>query len=147
MGESSELQRVAAELEIRNVLARIAQNSDRGEVADYMALFAADAVWEMPDNPILGVAASSRTGHAEILEGVIERRAAGLQGPGANSLHVLTTLAVTVESDTEATANLVFMFVGNTVTSPSVQSIGTYHDRMRKTPKGWKLAHRTISMG
>lgn len=43
--------------QVLDVLARLALTADTGEVEDYLALIAADAVWEFPDNPILGTPA------------------------------------------------------------------------------------------
>ena len=82
---------------------------------EYLTCFADDAVWAMPDNPAVGMSANEKRGHAEIRAGAEERRASGLQGPGTDSRHVLTTVAVSVESDTRATARSYFQFYGTTV--------------------------------
>jgi hypothetical protein len=70
------IERVAAELEIRNVLARLAQLADTGETDEYVNLLTADIVWAMPPNPTIGLAASERRGHDEIAAGQRERIAA-----------------------------------------------------------------------
>lgn len=44
MGLEDQLQRVADDLEVRNIVARIAQLSDEGALDDYARLFTEDAV-------------------------------------------------------------------------------------------------------
>jgi 3-phenylpropionate/cinnamic acid dioxygenase small subunit len=138
---------MGADAEIRTVLARIAQLADTGDLDEYLTLFTEDAVWGMPDNPAVGVAASEKRGHAEILAGAQERRASGLQGPGTDSRHVLTTIAVAVESEHRATARSYFMFFGTTSTTPTLRTMGQYDDVLVRGDGGWQLAHRVITVG
>jgi 3-phenylpropionate/cinnamic acid dioxygenase small subunit len=138
-------------LEIRNLVAAVAQLADTGTIDDYVARFTEDAVWEMPANPVVGVAASTRVGHDEIRAGVVERRAAGLQGPGSNALHVITTIRVVVGPDIgpgdTATGHIYWLFYGETASTPTLRSMGQYHDTYRRTPDGWKLASRSVVIG
>jgi 3-phenylpropionate/cinnamic acid dioxygenase small subunit len=140
-------ERVAAELEIRNVLARLAHFADRGETELYLSLLTNDIVWAMPANPANGLPASERRGHDEIGTGQRDRMAAGLQGPGSNTKHVVTTSWVDVRDDDIATAHSYFMYWGSTSTTPTLQSMGQYDDEFRRTADGWKLARRAISFG
>ena len=140
--------RVAAELEIRNVLARLAQLADRGETDAYVALLTDDVVWAMPANPTIGLAASERRGREEIGRGQRERMAAGHQGPGSNTMHVVTTIAVDVATDGDwAVAESYFQYWGDTATAPEIRNLGRYRDELRRTDEGWKLARRSISFG
>jgi len=136
-----------ADAEIRTLLARIAQLADTGDLDEYLTCFTEDAVWAMPDNPAVGMTANAKRGHAEILLGAQERRASGLQGPGTESRHVLTTLAITLESETRATARSYFQFFGTTSTTPTLRTMGQYDDVLVKGERGWQLAHRTITVG
>ena len=136
-----------ADAQIRSVLARIAQLADTGDLDEYVTLFADDAVWAMPDNPSLGMPASEKRGIADIRAGAEQRRADGVQGPGTNTRHVLTTTAVFVESDDRATARSYFMFYGDTVTQPTLRNMGQYDDVLVRGERGWQLAHRTITFG
>ncbi len=147
MSDGAELGRVAAELEIRNVLARIAQLADTGAVDDYLAQFTDDAEWEMPDNPRLGLAGSVRRGRAEIAAGVRERRAAGVQGPGSETMHVITTTSVQFDGADAVHAHTYFLYYATASTAPTLRNMGQYHDTMRRTDHGWKLARRTITFG
>ena len=61
--------RAAAELEIRNVLARLAELADSGDTDEYVSLLTDDIVWAMPPNPSIGLAGSERRGHDEIADG------------------------------------------------------------------------------
>jgi 3-phenylpropionate/cinnamic acid dioxygenase small subunit len=135
------------DVQIRTVLARIAQLADSGDLDEYLSLFTEDAVWGMPDNPSVGMLANEKRGHAEIRAGAEERRASGLQGPGTNSRHVLTTIAVDVESDDRATVRSYFLFLVDTTTTPSVRTAGQYDDVLVRTADGWKLSRRTITPG
>jgi len=140
--------RVAAELEIRNVLARLAQFADSGDTDAYVALLTDDVVWAMPANPTIGLTASERRGREEIGRGQRERMAAGHQGPGSNTMHVVTTVAVVVAPDgDQAVAESYFQYWGDTATAPAIRNMGRYHDELRRTDEGWKLARRSISFG
>ena len=138
---------MGADAEIRTLLARIAQLADTGDLEEYLTLFTEDAVWGMPDNPAVGMTANEKKGHAEILAGAQERRASGLQGPGTESRHVLTTIAIDVESDDRATARSYFMFFGSTSTTPTLRTMGQYDDELVKGERGWQLARRRITVG
>lgn len=136
------------ELEIRNVLARLAQLADTGDLDEYLSLFTDDAVWELPANEKMGLAPSVRRGLDDIAAGARDRRASAGQGPGTDTLHVLTTVAVDVDPDGgRATSRSVFLFFSEASTTPTVRTMGRYHDELRRTPDGWKLAHRTIHFG
>jgi uncharacterized protein (TIGR02246 family) len=123
---------------IRNVVAQLAMLADGGDLEEYVDLFTADARWDMPGGELQG--------RENLLAGAIERRAAGTVGPGSNTRHVITTQAVEVDGD-EAVSDAYWQFWVNTATEPSIALFGTYRDRLVRTNKGWKLAHRTISYG
>jgi 3-phenylpropionate/cinnamic acid dioxygenase small subunit len=137
----------SADAEIRTLLARIAQVADSGDLDEYVALFTDDAVWAMPDNPVLGLTANEKRGTGEIRAGVEERRAGGVQGPGSGTRHVLTTTAVFVESDKRATARSYFQFYGDTTSQPVLRNVGQYDDVLVRGEHGWQLAYRTITFG
>ena len=129
---------VEDELAVRNLVARVAQYADGPDVDAYVALFTPDAVWDMPGAP--------RQGHAEIRGGSEERRAAGQIGPGSNTRHVVSTMAVRVHND-HAIADSVWQFYVDTNTAPRLQLMGTYHDELVRMNGEWKLAHRRITIG
>jgi uncharacterized protein (TIGR02246 family) len=126
------------EVAVRNVVARAALFADGPDVDAYVDLFTPDAAWEMPGAP--------RKGHAEIRAGSEERRSTGQIGPGSNTRHVVSTVAVTVEGD-GAVADSYWQFYVDTASAPRLQLMGSYRDELVRTPAGWKLARRHITIG
>jgi len=126
------------ELAARNVVARVALYADGPDVDAYVNLFTPDAAWEMPGAP--------RHGHAEIRAGSEERRAAGQIGPGSNTRHVVSTVAVTIDGD-KAVADSYWQFYVDTASAPRLQLMGTYHDELVRVGADWKLARRQITIG
>ena len=129
------------------MLARLAQLADTGDTDEYVSLLTDDIVWAMPANPAIGLAGSDRRGHEAIAAGQHERMAAGHQGPGSNTMHMVNTISVSFDSDEAATAHSYFMFWTSTATEPTITSIGRYEDAFQRTSSGWKLARRTITFG
>lgn len=144
-----ELRRLADELEIRNLIARLAHLADGGDLErDYLPLFTADADWRFPGSADPAAGAATVAGHDALLADRLQRRGSGFQGPGSHTRHVNTTLAVRVDGSDTAEAESYWIFVGATDTdSPQLRGIGHYHDQFRRTPDGWKLARRTITPG
>jgi 3-phenylpropionate/cinnamic acid dioxygenase small subunit len=139
MTEDATIRRVADELEIRNLVARLAQLADMGDLDDYVDAFTEKAEWEMPGNP--------RHGRADIRAGAEERRATGSVGPASNTRHAVSTIAVSADGGDEATAESYFQFWVETTTEPKVALMGHYHDTFQRTANGWKLARRQITFG
>jgi 3-phenylpropionate/cinnamic acid dioxygenase small subunit len=144
------VQRLADELEIRNLVAELSQLADSAsddELDRYLALFTEDATWAtLADGPTL--AAQERKGHQEILEGVRERRAAGIQGPGTDTRHVISTVVVSFETSDKAFARCYWQYFTNTSSSaPVLGLMGEYRNTFVRTPQGWKLARRELIPG
>jgi Nuclear transport factor 2 (NTF2) domain. len=70
--------------------------------------------------------------------------------PARAARHVISNIVVDVVSGTEATAtSVIVLYQGNAsetgglpVRDPKGPLIGTYTDRLRKTPEGWRFAER-----
>ena len=137
MGLEDQLQRVADELDIRNVIHRLAQLADEGALEDYAALFTDEAVWDA------GAAIGVRRGKADIIAGGRERRANGVAGPGTHKRHVITTTAVQLEGD-RARARSYMLFPVDCDGAPRIGVVTVYQDEFHRTASGWKLAHRKI---
>jgi uncharacterized protein (TIGR02246 family) len=135
------------ELEIRNLLARLAHLADTGDTEAYVALLTDDVVWAMPENPNIGLAASERHGRDEIAHGQRERIAAGHQGPDSNTMHVISTISVELDGDGTAVVHSYFQYWAETTTAPVIRNMGRYRDELRRTADGWRLARRSISFG
>jgi uncharacterized protein (TIGR02246 family) len=138
MGIEETIRSAADQLEIRNLLARIAHSSDTGSLDEYLDLFLPDASWGGTGFPV-------RTGHAEIRAGAEQRRAGGAAGPGTHSQHVISTIDVRVDGD-RATSRAIFQFYTETQATPVLRTTGYYQDEFQRTPRGWKLASRRITM-
>jgi 3-phenylpropionate/cinnamic acid dioxygenase small subunit len=142
------LARVVAELEIRNVIARLAQLADSGDIDEYLSLFTEDAVWNMPDNPRAGMPASTRHGRAAIGEGAYERRTAAEKTPEITRKHIVGTTAVEIGDDGDgATAVSYFQFIVSDAIESKIRVLGTYHDTMLRVGDSWKLARRDMVFG
>jgi hypothetical protein len=139
--------RADATLDVLDVIAQLARHCDFGTVDDYMSLMANDAVWEMPDNSQVGVAASRRAGHGAIRAGVEERRAGGFQGPGTNTLHIVASIAVDVVDQRSARSHAYWLYYVHGATTPVLRSVGQYDDVFIRDQTAWKLHHRRISIG
>jgi len=133
------IERVAAELEIRNLISRLAILADHGDLDEYIEHFTEDAAWEFPGG--------ERTGRGDIRAGAVERRAGGTTGPGSNTRHVITTVAVTVDGSEVASADSYFLFFQQTTTAPTLFNMGWYHDTFARQIGRWRLARRQITFG
>jgi uncharacterized protein (TIGR02246 family) len=134
----TDLRALRDELEVRNVVARLAQLADAGDLEDYVALFLPDASWEMPG----GV----RRGHDEIRAGGAARRAEGTAGPGSATRHLVSTVAVELYGDT-AVVQSYWQFLTHTTTAPHLDAAGHYRDTLIRTDRGWRVARREITVG
>jgi hypothetical protein len=129
---------LADEMEIRNLVARLAHLADRAPtLEEYLTCFTPDAVWEYAEG-------ARFVGRAEIEKDRLRLRGEVFQGPGAKTFHVNTTLMVQVKSDGTAEAQSYWLFVDGKG-EPQIKRLGHYHDRFRRTSEGWKLARRTVS--
>lgn len=130
---------VAAELEIRNVIARIALLADQGDLDEYAEQFTQDSDWGFPGAP--------RHGRADIRAGAEARRADGITGPGSHTRHVITNIAVRVDGSDSAVAESYFVFLQATTTAPTILNMGVYHDTFVRQGRAWRLARREIAFG
>lgn len=134
----TDLGRVADELEVRNVLARLALLADDGDLEAYVQLWTSDAAWEMPGAP--------RHGRDAIRQSALDRRRSGEAGPGSATRHLVSTVAVTVDGD-EAVAESYWQFITQTTTTPVLGMLGHYRDTLVRTDDGWRVARRQITVG
>lgn len=130
---------VEDELEIRNLIGRLARLTDIGTVEEYLDVFTDDAVLEIPGRPV-------RSGIEELRSGSLGGRETGAAGPGSNTMHFLGATTVDLDGDT-ATVHTPFVLFRDTSTSPAPAMVGRYHDQFVRTPEGWRLRHRTIQFG
>jgi uncharacterized protein (TIGR02246 family) len=136
---AAEFSLVAIELELRNLISRIAILADQGDLDEYANQFTEDAVWALPSAP--------RHGRSDIRAGAQMRRAEGLTGPGSASRHVITNISVNIDGPDSARADSYFMFFQNTTALPTILNMGSYRDRFVRQGGTWRLARREITFG
>jgi hypothetical protein len=144
------LAKLADEFEIRNLVARLAHLADLAPNLDeYLTLFTEDGIWEYSEASRAQVATPREglrvVGRAAIAADRGRLRAEKFQGRGTTTYHVNTTLAVRVHDDGTAESESYWIFVDGKGDTPKVSKIGHYHDTYRRTPEGWKLAHRVVT--
>jgi 3-phenylpropionate/cinnamic acid dioxygenase small subunit len=132
--------RTAAELEIRNLLARLLWEADTAGIDaldTYISCFTEDAEWEMFGDV--------RRGHDELRQGAEDRRRTGMMGPGTTVFHFMSCTEVGFEDDDQATARSYIQAYRNGPHDPELFLMGQYHDVFRRTSTGWKLAKRVVA--
>lgn len=123
----NELERCDRE-DIRDLLARYTYNGDRGRIDALATCFATDGVLEFPGN--------SGTGP----EGVKAALTSGERNPAIGFVrHHITNPLIDVSHDT-ATARSYFAVTSDHGPDHS----GTYSDKLIRTSKGWRFAHRLV---
>jgi uncharacterized protein (TIGR02246 family) len=127
---------LAAESQIRNLIAQLAHLADDGNLDDYIELFTEDASWSHRGDVRL-------TGKAEIRKGAESRIRDAIQGPGTGTRHLNTTLYIELDGPTHARALSYYLFLG-THGGVAALKTGRYVDRLRRTDRGWKLASREL---
>lgn len=137
MADEDSIRRVRDELEIRNLIARLAHLADDGELDEYLDQFTEDATWG-------GGRHAMRRGHTEIGDGVRSRRALGHMGPGTGSIHVVTTTCIEMQGDRATGRSIYHYYRGVDTDTPTLRSLGVYVDLFRRTDAGWKLAERVV---
>jgi 3-phenylpropionate/cinnamic acid dioxygenase small subunit len=134
-------------IEIHQLMNRIAATADTAlDIQDYLDLLVPDAVFDFAPVPSVGLAAQRLSGHAEIRAGVVQRREAGMQGPGSHTLHVVSDVAVESIDGNEATVHVAWQYLGMRDGTPTLLSMGTYANAVRRYEGRWLLAERVVTV-
>jgi uncharacterized protein (TIGR02246 family) len=128
--------RVSDELEIRNLIARIARLTDDGDPDNYAECFSEDGSWLIPDAP--------RHGRPDIREGLVVRRNIKACGPESNARHLVTTIVVAADGSDTASAESTWLYCTELRTGPIVRATGRYFDDLSRTGAGWQVARRQV---
>ena len=141
MATEETLSKVCDEIEIRNLIARLAHISDEGTADDYASCITEDSIWRNTIGP-----GQERRGRADCLEGLKQRWTPGKYGtgPGSNTRHIVSTTVVCMK-DGVATAKSYVQLIADSHRIPSFKMMFLYEDEFRRTQEGWKLAQRQIS--
>ena len=146
-----DLQRIKDELEIRNLVGKLATMADHAEdLTEYFTLWTEDGTFDMrePFGRQEGDPASAWkvSGLEALRENRKQLRATGFQGPDTNVWHANTTLHITINDESNAEAQSYWVLYGSR-DKVEVLRIGHYHDRFRKEGGRWKMAYRTVTPG
>jgi uncharacterized protein (TIGR02246 family) len=130
-------------LAIQEVIAQYAYTYDAQDAEGFAALFTEDAVWELfaPDatQPEIHLA-SRETIRAYAAQRLHERR-----GQFTSRHYQSGILFDTLTSMSATTRTMVLVTrQGATEAAPRPTVSGVYHDQWRKTPEGWRFAHRRL---
>jgi hypothetical protein len=135
MVDEDRIRRMADEVEIRNVIAKLAIHADDGNTEAFLSALAEDVHWENRANPerppIMG-----RAGFRAVMKG----RAGAVMGP--HSVHSVPTSAITVNGDNAAAKSYLFFY--QDVRAKAEPGCKIYNDQFVRTPDGWKLSVRYI---
>jgi 3-phenylpropionate/cinnamic acid dioxygenase small subunit len=131
---------LAHELQIRNLLARLAHATDLASDDEldskYLACFTEDAIWEAPPS-------ISRNGHAEIRASAMDRRRTKAGGPGSHTLHVVTPGYIQIQGN-DASAISSYVYYGLAEGPAKILSLGLYNDTFRYVDGAWRVSRRTL---
>ncbi len=128
------IQLVIDELAIRNLLSERALFND-SDGDNYLSCWTEDCVREVNDQP-------SVRGHAE-LKAFVERSRKQSQESGRTRRHMIINLVVRVDGSDDATADAMLVTVIDSLNNPAIEWLYRTHDRLRRTPQGWKIAYRS----
>jgi len=144
------LEKLAAELEIRNLMSRMYILADTDpSVDEYVSYLTEDIVWEYvgdnPDSAVRTHLGSRLVGRDMIAADRQKIREGGAQGPGSGMFKVLTTVNVRVNDDGTAEADSYMLYL-KAKDSTEVRQVVHNQDQFRRTDDGWKLSHRRFSV-
>lgn len=143
MASEQEIRRTVDEVDIRNVINRLAMLTDGGESDAYAMLFTEGARLEMRSEPGQPSVVPPTVGRAAILAGSKQRRADGMTGPGTGVVHALQQSEVMVTDDAAQAKTYVIIY-RNAGAAPEAMALKVYNDQFVRTPQGWRLAVRYI---
>lgn len=146
--DEKELQWAVDELQIRNIVAKLALLSDLGDIEEWGNLFAEDADYNSKGVP-------QQRGREEIAASGRLRRERGTHGPGSSNRHVSTSVLVrSTGPDTAEAESYLEMYRdvelaetdsdGKPIVSPTLMVLGYYRDRFVRTSDGWKVQERDL---
>ncbi len=134
-------------IEIQQLLHRVASTADLAvDLAEYENLLTDDVVFIFDPVPSIGLEAVSYSGRASAIEGVRSRRAAGVQGPGSGTMHIVNDIVVMPTSADSASVTAAWQYLATGTSGPEIAAFGTYRNRVRRTANRWLLERREVSV-
>ena len=128
---------MTSELEIRNLICRIAQLADSGPIEEYLKQFTEDAVWG-------GGRHAQIKGHKAIGDYALTRKQKGYMGPGTQTMHKVSTSYIEVSGERASGKSVYHYYCDVDTLNPRLGSLGVYSDSFQKVAGVWLLAKRII---
>lgn len=132
---------VEDELKIRNLIARVAWETDQWQsTKSYTANYTEDCIWEIAGQ------ISTYHGHAGLSRRLQEMLEQGICGPGLRARHCITSLEVIadpLDRDT-AVARSFAVMVATENGKAAVSLYGDYEDTVRRVGDRWLIYRRLI---
>ncbi|MEV6140606.1 nuclear transport factor 2 family protein [Nocardia sp. NPDC051990] len=129
--------RIEDRLAIQEQLYRYAYAFDDGDIEGFLDVFTPDAVWEAyligRDEPL------SRLQSPDEFRAFVKKL--GVPMAGTVLHHTSSLLFVELDEDSAVTRSMV-VASHQKPSGPVIGTHGTYYDRWRKTPDGWRIEHR-----
>lgn len=125
-------------IEIHDLVYKLARLCDEGSPDEVVAVFTADAAWEMGGTTTAGTDALRA-----MFQGMRDR---GSSGPGTGVQHVVTNVVIEPGLDgTTACGHASWMLLAaDTEGTPVIRRAGRYVDEFRRQPEGWRVARRAV---
>ena len=128
--DANALQRLADQLEIRELVARYNYAIDEGRPEEWVATFVPDGTFE---STLLG----KHTG-PEALHAFVTGYIAAVNGRHCTS-------DFTVEIDGDDARSCCYLIAVNNAAAPIISATAVYDDILRRTPDGWRFVHRKVA--
>jgi hypothetical protein len=124
------------EYQIRNLLADFARLADEAaSVEEVAALFTTGGCWVMGPE--------AWRGRDEIVAYLQSARNSSGVGPAGRKRHIVTNVAVHVDTSDQARAHSCFLFV-DAEPNPSILFVGQYQDRLERVDGRWLISEREV---
>jgi len=130
-------------LAIQEVIAQYSYTYDAQDAEGFAALFTEDAVWELfaagSTHPAIRLDSQAAI-HAWAMQRFRDRR-----GRFISRHYQSSTLFDALTAESARTRTMVLVTHQEVAeAAPRPMASGVYHDQWRKTPEGWRLAHRRL---
>jgi uncharacterized protein (TIGR02246 family) len=133
--------------EIHDLIARIAHAVDEGNIDAYAECFTETAQWRTEASAILELPATVTNGRDAIVAGARQRQRDGIQGPGTQSRHIVSTVSVRFDGPDDARVTAYWQYVTNTIGGPVLSAVGAYENHVQRDDGEWRIALRILRQG
>lgn len=123
------------QLEIQETISRYHEGGSKTDWDQVLATFLPDGIWEVPALRILA------RGQAEIREAMTT-----LMAPIEYLVQINAPAIITVDGDSASARSLIRESAKLRDQPGLIDVVGQFNDVLRRTPDGWRFAHRTFTI-